>query len=376
VNEKKQHFPNVTYYITLAILSFFFFVTFFRKIRRFRRSTSSIFLAAIGGLTYMTQALRLLTLEGVDSGLRPAVASAIAKYNTTEMARKIVNHAIDIHGGRGIQNGPRNYLANLYANLPICITVEGANILTRCLIIYGQGALRCHPYLQHEIEAAMNNDLPAFDKQIMRHAGDLTCHKAAVCLRRVTPAKSYKAALTQFSVLFSVVSDLTMTIVGKDLKFKESLSGRLADILSNLYIGTAVLKYYENNGKQQSEQLLMRYSLEYCLAKIEQYFVDIFNNYPKPWLGRLLNSLALPRRYKGPADALSFELAQFMQTDTDCRERLTSACYIGDNANDPCYRVEQAWRQIQNLDEPMDEQNLAHLLFDALQVDEFEGAIS
>jgi hypothetical protein len=288
------------------------------------------------------------------------------------MARKIVNHAMDIHGGRAIQNGPRNYLANLYANLPICITVEGANILTRCLIIYGQGALRCHPYLQHEIEAAMNNDVAAFDKQIMHHAGDLASHLAAVFLRRVTPAKSYKAALTQFSILFSVVSDLTMTIVGKELKFKESLSGRLADILSNLYIGTAVLKYYENNGKQQSEQLLMRWSLEYCLATIEQSFVDIFNNYPKPWVGSLLSGIALPRRYKGPTDALSFELAQFMQSDTDCRERLTSACYIGDNADDPCYRVEQAWRQTQKLDEPMDEQNFARLLFDALQVDEFK----
>jgi acyl-CoA dehydrogenase len=333
-------------------------------------------LAAIGGMTYMCQSLRLLTLQGVDSGLRPAVASAIAKYHTTELARKIVNHAMDIHGGRGIQNGPRNYLANIYSNLPICITVEGANILTRCLIIYGQGALRCHPYLQHEIQASMDNDLAEFDKLITQHAGNITFNLVASLLRRFTPAKSYHAAIAQFSVLFSAVSDLTMAIVGKDLKFKESLSGRLGDILSYLYIATAVLKYYENNGKPESEQLLMRWSLEYCLAQIEQSFVDIFANYPKPWLGNVLHSLGLPRRYTGPTDALSFELAQFMQTDTDCRERLTSACYIGDNARDPCYRVEHAWRQMQKIDEPVNEQNFAKLIWDALQVDEFEGAIS
>lgn len=333
-------------------------------------------LAAIGGLTYMMQSLRLLTLEGVDSGLRPAVASAIAKYHTTEMARKIVHHAMDIHGGRAIQNGPRNYLANIYANVPICITVEGANILTRCLIIYGQGALRCHPYLQYEIEAAMHNDLEKFDTRIMQHAAALSNQLTVALLRRVTPARSDQAALTQFSILFSVVSDISMVIAGKELKFKESLSGRLADILSYLYIAAAVLKYYDNNGKKESEQLLMSYSLEYCLAKIEQSFVDIFSNYPKPWLGKLLSRLCLPRRYKGPSDALAAQLARFMQTDTECRERLTSACYIGDNANDPCYRVEQAWRQAQKLDEPVDEHIFARLLFDALQVDEFEGAIS
>ncbi len=333
-------------------------------------------LAAIGGLMYQCEAVRLLTLEGVDSGLRPAVASAIAKYNTTEMARKIINHAMDIHGGRAIQNGPRNYLANLYAQIPICITVEGANILTRCLIIYGQGALRCHPYLQHEIEAAMTNNVAAFDRKLMEHAGDLIGHGVAVLLRRITPARSYKAAISQFSVLFSVVSDLTMVIVGKQLKFKESLSGRLADILSDLYIATAVLKYYENNGQQECERLLMRWSLESCLARIEQSFVDIFKNYPKHWIGSVLQHVALPRRYPGPSDVLSIELARFMQQDHDLRQRLTKASYIGDNAADPCYRVERAWLQMHNKTAPLDEQNFAKIIWDALQVDEFEGALS
>ena len=333
-------------------------------------------LAAIGGLTYMMQSLRLLTLEGVDNGLRPAVASAIAKYHTTELARKIVNHAMDIHGGRAIQNGPRNYLANIYAKLPICITVEGANILTRCLIIYGQGALRCHPYLQHEIDAVMQDDLAAFDTQITEHAGAMTYHAVASLLRRFKPTRCYKTALSQFSVLFSLVSDLTMIVVGKELKFKEALSARLGDILSYLYMATATLKYYENNGQPESEHLLMRWSLEYSLAHIEQSFTDIFNNYPLPWLGRLLAITALPRRYKGPTDRLSIEVAQFMQTDNECRQRLTSACYIGDNASDPCYRVEQAWRQAQNLEEPVCADSFAQLIWDALQVDEFEGAIS
>lgn len=333
-------------------------------------------LATIGGLTYIMQALRLLTLEGVDSGLRPAVASAIAKYHATELARQIVNHAMDVHGGRAIQNGPRNYLANIYANLPICITVEGANILTRCLIIYGQGALRCHPYLQHEIEAAMQDDLVAFDKAITEHAGAMACHAVASLLRRFKPTRCYKTALSQFSVLFSLVSDVSMAIVGKELKFKEALSARLGDVLSYLYMATATLKYFDNNGQSLSEQLLMRWSLEYALSKIEHSFADIFANYPVPWLGRLFATITLPRRYKGPSDQLSTELAHFMQTDTECRQRLTSTCYIGDNASDPCYRVEQAWRYAQNLEQPVDEENFAQLIWDALQVDEFEGAIS
>ena len=333
-------------------------------------------LAAIGGLTYMLQSLRLLTLEGVGHGLRPAVASAIAKYHTTEIARKIVNHAMDIHGGRAIQNGPRNYLANIYTNLPICITVEGANILTRCLIIYGQGALRCHPYLQHEIDAAMQNDIVAFDSVISKHASAITSHAIISLLRRFKPTSCYKTAISQFSVLFSLVSDLTMMIVGKELKFKEALSARLGDILSYLYSATAILKYFENNGQPKSEVLLMRWSLEYALATIEQSFADIFNNYPLPWLGRLLMVMTLPRRFKGPTDRLSIELAQFMQTDNECRQRLTTACYIGDNASDPCYRVEQAWRQAQHLEEPINGNSFAQLVSDALQVDEFEGAIS
>lgn len=332
-------------------------------------------LAALGGMTYICEAVRLLTLQGVDSGLRPAVASAIAKYHTTDLSRKIVNHAMDIHGGRAVQDGPRNYLANIYSMSPICVTVEGANILTRCLIIYGQGALRCHPYLQHEIQAAMDNDYIKFDEHITEHAGSLCFGIVAALVNRWVPVKSDEVAISHFATMFSVVSDVTMALVGKDLKFKESLSGRLADILGYLYMAAAVLKYYDNNGKPESEQLIMRWSLAYCFHKIENTFVAIFENYPKPWLGRLMKATLLQRRYPGPSDTLSSELATFMQHDVDCRERLTSACYIGDNAEDPCYRVEHAWRQMKQANTPANQEQLAKLIADALQVDEFEGAL-
>ncbi|PHQ81998.1 MAG: acyl-CoA dehydrogenase [Coxiella sp. (in: Bacteria)] len=347
--------------------------------KQFRRSIGDFEgiqmpLAAIGGLTYLMQSLRLLTLEGVDSGLRPAVASAIAKYHTTETARQIVNHAMDIHGGRAVQHGPRNYMANLYSSLPICITVEGANILTRNLIIYGQGALRCHPYLQHEIKAAMDGNEADFDRYLTQHAGNLTFNAVKVFLRPCLRSTSYQSALGHFSILFSFVSDITMALVGKELKFRENLSALLADVLSYLYIGTSILKYFDNNGKPDSEQLLMQWSLEYCLSKIEQAFNEIFMNYPKPWLGKLLRFWALPRRYNGPSNALSVKLAKFMQVDTEARNRLTSACYIGDNARDPCFRVEQAWQKMIQADESVDPEEFAKLVRDALQVDEFEGA--
>lgn len=333
-------------------------------------------LAAIGGMTYMIQAMRLLTLEGVDQGLRPAVASAITKYGVSELARKIVNDAMDIHGGRAIQDGPRNYLARLYSAVPICITVEGANILTRCLIIYGQGALRCHPFLQHEIDAAQNNDIRQFDRVILRHMAVLIKSFICACISPFRRLNSYEKAIKHYSLIFSLISDITMMLAGKQLKFKEALSGRLADILSYLYIATATLKYFTNNEKPESEQLVMRWSLEYCLDTIEQSFIKVLNNYPCKHLGKGLRWLWFRKRFNGPSDVLSKQLANFMQTDRELRERLTSCCYIGDNAEDPCFRVEHAWQlQLQAAGE-QPSITLNELIQEALKVDTFyKGAV-
>lgn len=328
-------------------------------------------LAQIGGMTYICDALRLLTLEGVDQGLRPAVASAIAKYQSTELARKIVNLAMDIHGGRAIQHGPRNYLANLYMALPITITVEGANILTRSLIIYGQGALRCHPYLQHEIQATMQNDLVAFDRNIIRHAGRLILSIGKILFFRWLSKASDQSSLKRLSMVFVVLSDVTMALLGKELKFKESISGRLADMLSYLYMALAVLKYEESHGKPESEALLMRWSLDYCFANFCHNARALCDNYPKRSLRRWLCALMLPTCHQFPSDESSIALASFMQQDTTYRARLTSSSYMSDNLSDPCYRVERAWQKVSQSVGVNDIDVITSLINDALQVDEF-----
>ena len=328
-------------------------------------------LAQIGGLTYLCDALRLLTLEGVDRGLRPAIASAIAKCHSTELARKIVNLAMDIHGGRGIQQGPRNYLANVYMSLPMTITVEGANILTRSLIIYGQGALRCHPYLQYEIEAAMQNDSQQFDRTIVKHGLRLIAAIGAALCFRWLPKGSHMAALKRLTVVFGVLSDITMAILGKQLKFKESTSGRLGDMLSHLYMALAAMKYFESHGKPASETLLMRWAMDYCFASFCQNARELCQNYPIRWLGKLIAFLMLPRCYEPPSDVLSIELAQFMQTDTVFRARLTDNTDMSDNLADPCHRVERAWQKMVQSNGAMDADALASFVNDALQVDEF-----
>lgn len=328
-------------------------------------------LAQIGGLTYLCDALRLLTLEGVDRGLRPAVASAIAKYHSTELARKIVGLAMDIHGGRAIQKGPRNYLSNLYMALPIYITVEGANILTRSLIIYGQGALRCHPYVQHEIQAAMQNDLKKFDQNILKHLGRLSACAFMALFFKLLPKTSYPSSLKRLSVLFELLSDLTMAVLGKKLKIKESTSGRLGDMLSYLYMALAVLKYFKSHDKPKSELLLMRWSLDYCLSMFSQSAGELCKNYPIRWLGKVFSFLWLPRCYHSPSDTLSIELAKFMQVDTEYRTRLTSTSYMSDNLLDPCYRVERAWQEMLPSASSIDASSMAALVNDALKVDEF-----
>ena len=345
--------------------------------KQFRRSIGEfegvqLPLAHIGGLTYLCDALRLMTLEGVDRGLRPAIASAIAKHHATELGRIIVNLAMDIHGGRGIQQGPRNYLANLYMALPMMITVEGANILTRSLIIYGQGALRCHPYLQYEIESAMQDDSKQFDKHITQHGLQLLIAIVRVLYLRLLPKGSPLVSLQRLTVLFRVLSDVTMAILGKQLKFKESTSGRLGDMLSHLYMALAALKYFDSHGKPESETVLLRWAIDYCFAHVCRSARELCQNYPVRWLGNVLAFFMLPRCYEPPSDTLSIALADFMQTDTVFRARLTSSAYMSDNLLDPCYRVERAWQKVLQSQGSMTADALVSLVNDALQVDEFD----
>lgn len=246
-------------------------------------------MARIAGLAYRTEASRVMTAGAVDLGIKPSVVSAIAKYHMTEMGREIMNHSMDIHGGRAIIMGERNYLANGYMSQPIGITVEGANILTRNLMIFGQGAIRCHPYVFREMLAAQMEDteegVKRFDSLLFRHIGYGVSNFARTFALGLSASKfankpvggqtgKYYQHLTRMSSALALTSDIAMGILGGDLKRKERLSARLADVLSHLYMCSAVLKYYQDNDRPLADLPYVKWNMEYGLHKIQEAFYD------------------------------------------------------------------------------------------------------
>jgi len=305
-------------------------------------------LAKIGAYSYLSDATRVFTLRAIDCGVKPSIASAIAKYHLTELARKSVNHAMDIHGGKAIQNGPRNYLANLYNAVPVCITVEGANILTRNLIIFGQGLVRCHPYLAKEMEAAREHDnkerLKKFDKLLLKHIGFTLSRFVRTFIYGLTGGyfisscrhgdlRYFIQQFTRMSAAFIFVTDVTLLVIGAKLKFKEALSARFGDILSHLYMGAAVIQHFEQAHEPELENPFLQWSLSYCLVKIQNAFAEILQNYPRKGLGKLLWSIVFPygKVYQSPSDECSYEIAKLMQTPSALRDKLTQYCYVGES---------------------------------------------
>ncbi len=317
-------------------------------------------LARIGGFTYMLEATRLLTVGAIDRKHKPSVITAICKYHMTEMGRQIVNDAMDIHGGRGIILGPRNYLARMYEGIPISITVEGANILTRCLMIFGQGAIRCHPYVYKEMEAAINTDkeegLRQFDKYFVKHVIYTAKNKLKLIWHSLTctvfcqaPSKTmykkYYRRLSYFSIALSYCADLSMLILGGNLKRKENLSARLGDVLSFLYIGSAVLKYAHDNGEPSEARPYVEWSLDYCLYRIQHSLEYFLVNFPLQIVGRPLLWLILPpwRKFRLPKDNLGLKISNHMLHPSSLRDRLTEHSY-------PIEKLEQAWLKMVELD--------------------------
>lgn len=319
-------------------------------------------LARIGGFTYLCEATRLFTAQAVESGARPAVASAIAKYHLTELSRHVLADAMDIHAGRSIQLGPRNYLGNFHEALPINITVEGANILTRNLIIFGQGAMRCHPYIRAEIAAADSNDpmkFKQFDHLILTHIGFLISQVARSVIYGITGGRwirIYKAdptaklyrQLTRMSNALILVTDITLVVMGGQLKIKEALSARLGDVLSHLYMASAVLKYFHEGGSHNKEYIFVDWCVHYCLYQIQQAFFEFFSNFPKNWIAKLMKWVIFPwgRVYVYPHDVLAFQIADLLQQDSVLRERITRYCYVGDSIDDPSGRIELVMKQL------------------------------
>ncbi len=317
-------------------------------------------LARIGGHTYTLEAMRTMTAGAVDLKVKPSVVTAIAKYHMTEMARKVLNDSMDIHSGKGIQLGRKNYLAYAYMSVPISITVEGANILTRNLMIFGQGATRCHPYVLGEMAAAANPDkakgLRDFDDLLVKHVRFAVGNSIGSLFQGLTfgwfnrspvsgeTAKYYKA-LTRMSRGLALAADFSMLVLGGDLKRKEMISARLGDVLSQLYIASSVLKRFEDDGHQVSDLPYVHYSLQNCLYEIGKAFDGYFQNFPNRFVARLLKTLIFPFgiHYQLPSDEVSIAVCQGMMKPGVMRERLSNLCYLGSAEDDPTGSMEKAY---------------------------------
>lgn len=302
-------------------------------------------MARIGASTYLLEAMRRFTLGALDKGIKPPVITALQKYYATEIGRKVVNDGMDIMGGAGISLGQRNLLAEIYVATPIGITVEGANIMTRTLIVFGQGALRAHPYAYAEVKAVEENDLKAFDVAFWGHIGHIVtnlCRSVLLSVSRgylaSTPPchpqmKRYFRRLKWTSASFAIMADVAMGVLGGQLKMKEKITGRFADILANMYMATSVLRRFEAEGRREEDLPFVHYVLKQCMADIQKGFDGLFDNLKVPglrwffkgWLGAWsrINSMG-----SQASDGWSHAITTAMTSEGDLRERLTEGIYI------------------------------------------------
>ncbi|MCM8595471.1 acyl-CoA dehydrogenase [Accumulibacter sp.] len=304
-------------------------------------------LTRIGAYTYMMDAVRKMTAGAIDLGEKPSVVSAIAKYHVTERARQVVNDGMDIVGGKGICLGPSNFLGRAYQQIPIGITVEGANILTRSMILFGQGAIRCHPYVLREMKSAFNPDaaqgLRDFDEALFGHLvftirhgfgafwkGLTGSHFVAVPTDVAPETRRYYQQLTRFSAAFAFLSDISMLVLGGELKRREKLSARLGDILSMLYLCSATLKRYESEGRQQADAPLMHWAIWDAMYKAQMAFDGAIANFPIRWIGRTLYRIVFPlgHPYDVPSDRIGHRVAKLLIEPSASRDRLTAEAYV------------------------------------------------
>lgn len=301
-------------------------------------------LASSAGCAYQSYAATSLLAHAIDQGHKPAVLAGIVKYHTTELGRESLNYAMDIHGGKGICLGPNNHIGRGYQTGPISITVEGANVLTRNMIIFGQGAMRCHPYLLNIIKSTQLQDetqaITEFDRSIRGHIGFALSNFMRALWSGIThgrgiyaPKKRYyrqMQQLSRFSSIFASLSDITMLVVGAKLKRKERISARLADALSYLYLLSSVLMQYEYDGEPEQDQALVEWTCQDLMYKFQQAVWELLDNYPRPWLARVLKCCFFPwgARFKKPSDQLSQQVANITMTPGEARDRLARAGYF------------------------------------------------
>jgi acyl-CoA dehydrogenase len=320
-------------------------------------------LARIGANAYATSALSRMTATAVDLGEKPAVTSAIGKYHATEMARKVIIDAMDVHGGKGIILGPRNYLGRGWQFMPVGITVEGANILTRNLMIFGQGAIRCHPYVIKEMEAARIEDVAErtsrFDQLLFSHVGftirnavrslvlGLSFGKFAAVPHDRKTAKYYQK-LSRYSAALAYVSDISMLTLGGKLKQKEHISARLGDVLSHLYICSSMLKRYESQGRPAADQAILAWAFHNSIYQIQISLQRVVDNFPNRLIRSVMSFVVFPfgRRERAPSDRLTHKVAQLLLTPSDTRDRLTDGIYKSAKTGHPVGMMEEALPQV------------------------------
>ena len=313
-------------------------------------------LARIGGLTYAITALSRATAAAVDRGEKPAVPSAIAKYHATEWGRQICQDAMDVHGGKGVILGPSNYMGRSWEGVPIMITVEGANIMTRSLMIFGQGAIRCHPYVLEEMQAAALPDyserLRKFDTLLFKHIGFGISNAVRSFVLGLTHAKIGSAPgdaytrrfyrkLNRYSAALALVSDVSMLVLGGKLKFKEKISARLGDVLSYLYIASSMLKRYEDEGRPVTDQPLLAWAFHECVWRMQMALDGVIRNFPVRPIAWLLRIMVFPfgRREVPPSDRLGRRVAAILTAPNEARTRLISGAYLTPSANNPIGRM-------------------------------------
>lgn len=312
-------------------------------------------LARIGGLTYVMSAARVLTAGAVDAGEKPAVISAIMKAYLTEGMRTVVNAAMDIQAGAGISRGPRNVMAHAYMAVPIGITVEGANILTRSLIIFGQGAIRCHPFVREEMAAVEARSLVRFDRAFFGHMGFLASNAVRAFTLGLTggalahagvpgPAGDYLARFTRMSAAFALVADACMATLGGQLKRREKISGRLADALAWLYLGSATVKRFWDDGRPDIDLKFLRWGCEKALYEAETALAGVLDNLPNRPAAWILGAIIFPlgARNLPPSDSLSGEVARALLDGREERLRLTRDIYVPPPSDPGLGRLEAA----------------------------------
>lgn len=319
-------------------------------------------LEPMAGYTYMMDAARLLTSGMLDRGVRPSVPSAVLKYRNTDLMRNVINHAMDVVAGRGVITGPRNFLARAYQAVPIGITVEGANILTRSLMIFGQGAIRCHPFIVEEIEAAGMEDKDAavkkFDGIFYRHIAHtgrnalraLVLGLSHGCLESA-PTKGniakYYRQLSRFSAAYALMTDVTLLSIGGGLKARQRLSGRMADCLVHLYYASAVIKFWHEQDYPEDQRPIVEWCLQSSLRDLQNDMRELIINFPVPALRWPLRLLVFPLGaigLNGPDDKLGTQIAMSIVEDTPLRELISHGCYINNKPNDSLGRVLNAYK--------------------------------